>query len=371
MNQYHMNLKEIKYDCKYFKGHIPCEPNKKHNLICDSCEEYEQIKTRVLIIKLGAIGDVIRSTPLITKLRQLHPSCHITWLTLTPQILPPDEIDEILNLNYISLFKLSHLQFNIAINLDKDPEICMLMSDIDATEKYGFTWKNGHIASFNDAAEKKLLTGLFDSVSKKNTKSYLEEIFEICGFKYEGEEYLLNKNIRLTEKWQRSLKKISGSNKFIIGLNTGCGDRWPTRLWPDDYWIQLIQHLTQKGYFCLLLGGAAEDEKNKMISLKTDAYYPGNFSLEEFISISSVCNLIVTQVSMMMHIATGLKKKLVLMNNIFNKHEFELFGRGIIIEPESGCDCYYGTTCKRELNCMNDINSETVANAVFNLIPLE
>ncbi|MEZ4890529.1 MAG: hypothetical protein R2779_08245 [Crocinitomicaceae bacterium] len=39
-------------------------------------------------------------------------------------------------------------------------------------------------------------------------------------------------------------------------------------------------------------------------------------------------DLIVTQL-LAMHITIALQKKIVLMNNIFNPHEFELYGRGV------------------------------------------
>ena len=97
-------------------------------------------------------------------------------------------------------------------------------------------------------------------------------------------------------------------------------------------------------------------------------YYPGYFSLEEFIAITNHCDLIVTQVTMMMHIATALKKKMVLMNTIFNKHEFELYGRGKIIEPPYPCECYYGNQCKKGVSCMKDIDDQTVFSAVNELI---
>ena len=43
-------------------------------------------------------------------------------------------------------------------------------------------------------------------------------------------------------------------------------------------------------------------------------------------------------VSMALHVALGLKKKVVLFNNVFNSKEFELYGLGEIVEPE-GYDC--------------------------------
>ena len=52
---------------------------------------------------------------------------------------------------------------------------------------------------------------------------------------------------------------------------------------------------------------------------------------------------------------------------IFNVHEFELYGRGIIIEPTSGCDCYFGNSCSREKSCMKDI---TVRDVLSNIAVL-
>jgi heptosyltransferase-2 len=94
--------------------------------------------------------------------------------------------------------------------------------------------------------------------------------------------------------------------------------------------------------------------------LKTKATYLGTFSLEEFIAITNNTEIIVTPVSMMMHISLALKKQMMLFHNIFNVHEFELYGRGIIIEPTSGCDCYFGNSCSREKRCMNDISVQDV-----------
>lgn len=358
-----MDLEMVKFDCKHFKGYIPCKPNKMDDSICDTCQHYDKISKKILIIKLGAIGDVIRTTPLIQKYRTLYPGAHFTWVTLFPDVLPEDEIDKIYKLDSVSIFTISNSVFDIAINLDKEVEACMLLAKTTATEKYGFTMDNDHIAPATEKATHKLITGLFDSISQKNTKSYLEEIFEICHLEFNYEEYLIRINDSLRAKWKKELVAKSEGKK-IVGLNTGCGERWKTRLWPQEQWISFIQELKKQGYFCILLGGKAEDEQNKIYARETGAYYPGYYSLEEFISLTDSCDVIVTQVSLMMHIAIALRKQMVLFNNIFNPHEFELYGRGVIIEPTSGCDCYYGNSCKREQSCMHDIKVDEVVKSV-------
>lgn len=366
-----MDLTKVKYDCQFFKGSIPCKPNKEENVSCDNCLHYKQWAKYILIIKLGAMGDVIRTTPLVVKYKKLYREVHFTWLTEFPDVLPPSEIQDIFRPTAFNLEKIKSRRFDIAINLDKEEEACKLLSIVSAKEKFGFIWQHNHLWAATPAAEHKIITGLFDHISKKNTLSYLEEIFDICHLSFDYEEYLLNYNKTLADKWKMIFDKKAKGRK-VVGLNTGCGNRWQTRLWDKENWISLIQKMDKNTMFPILLGGPQEDKKNTEIAQKTEACYLGTFSLEEFISLTSNLDAVVTQVSMMMHIAIGHKTPMVLMNNIFNKHEFEMYKRGVIIEPVTGCDCYYGNICKRTNSktesCMKDLKPEKVLNELIKII---
>jgi len=52
------------------------------------------------------------------------------------------------------------------------------------------------------------------------------------------------------------------------------------------------------------------------------------------------------------------KKKIILLNNIFNKKEFELYNLGEIIEPNVHCKGCYKQTCEEE--CMSKISPDYV-----------
>ncbi len=361
-----MNLSDVKFDCRHFRTGIPCLPNKKENAICPSCNAYDKIQTRILIIKLGALGDVIRTTPLLERFKKEYPGVHVTWLTLSPAILPKDQIDVIYTWDFTSVFAIENSTFDIAVNLDKDPEACMLLAKVDAPIKYGYTWENNHIAPATEKASHKLLTGFFDELSKNNTKSYLEEIFEICHFDFRKEDYQINLNHALAKTWIDKLQSLA-AGKVIVGLNTGCGPRWNTRLWSEESWETLATQLHENGFYPIFLGGELEHAKNLKMADITDAHYPGHFSLEEFIALTNACDIIVTQVSMMMHIATALRKKMVLCNTIFNKHEFELYERGIIVGPPNECVCFYGNTCIKGTSCMHDITPNDFLKAIVAL----
>jgi ADP-heptose:LPS heptosyltransferase len=357
-----MRARDIKYNCRYFRGDVPCKPHKQHSVHCNDkrgkrCAYYQRTNKKILIIKLGAIGDVIRTTSLLHKLMEVEPNAEIWWLTLSPDVIPKN-VDVILPFTPQSLAILQAVPFDILLNLDKDKEACALSANLSAHIKKGFTLKDGKCVPINADAEHKYLTGVFDDLSRANTKSYQEEIFEICGFTFSGEEYIMPEVIEHTWKLPK--------NKNIVGLNTGCGGRWTSRIWDDKNWVLLAKKLRKAGYVPLLLGGEQEHKKNLKLAKESGALYFGHFSLNQFINEVDQCDLVVTAVTMAMHLAIGLKKKLVLFNNIFNKYEFELYGRGEIIEPDFKCNCFYSPTCKN--NCMQYISVESVFGSIKSLL---
>jgi heptosyltransferase-2 len=352
-----INKMIINQDCRHFLGFIPCKPSKRYGVHCSNCSYYDKTDGIILVIKLGAIGDVIRTTTLLPKIKNEYPNHKIWWLTLSPEIVP-SIVDKVLDFSVQSIEILKACEFDMLINLDKDFEACSLTKNINAKIKHGFTLLNNTPASIDELAEQKYLTGLFDDISKANSKSYPEEIFDICGWSFAGEEYILDldKNI----EWN-----IPNNSKKVIGLNTGCGARWVSRLWADDNWLVLIKLLQNSGFYPLLLGGKQEHEKNQYFAEKTGADYQGYFSLKQFISLVNVCDLVVSAVTMGMHIAIGLKKPLILMNNIFNSAEFELYGRGEIVQPEKECQCYFSPKCiNKEYFCMEHLKPESIFKAI-------
>lgn len=344
-------------DCLHARGDIPCKPHKQHGVHCDGCTHYVRRDGRILIIKLGAAGDVIRTSVILEPLTAKYPHHEVWWLTYTPELVP-SVVHRVLKPTAENLVLLQQLSFEIVMNLDKDIQACALMNSIQAGERYGFVLRGGLPAPANHLAEPKYRTGVFDDVNKANTVSYPEEITLMCNLPYTRQDYMMD----APGPSPVSLPEGSGA---VIGLNTGCGDRWIAREWPLEYWVQLITALQERGYRVVLLGGPSEHSRNVMLGEQTGATYQGTHSLRNFIAVMNTCDVVVTAVTMAMHIAIGLKKRLVLMNNIFNKHEFELYDRGVLIEPDKACTCFFQHDCTNpSYRCMDHLQPSTVLTAV-------
>ena len=244
---------KLNYDCRHFLGHIPCRPHKKEGVHCEGCRFYDPADFKILIIKLGAIGDVIRTTPLLHRLREEYPRAFITWLTCPPTYCRAWWTGKWASRSRTSSRLLSQ-EFDLLVNLDKDLEAVGIANQVNAKAKKGFMMVDGKCRNIDEASYDKYLTGLWDDVNKANTKSYPEEIFEICGYKFAGEKYILELPI---EKPDFDIPE----GARVVGLNTGCGGRWVTRLWEDNRWAELAGKLKEAGYYPLFLGGEQEHVK--------------------------------------------------------------------------------------------------------------
>lgn len=350
----------IRIDCRYYNGDTPCVYHKKNKTTCNNCRYYERIERRILIIKLGSLGDVIRTTPLLRKLKKIFTKAEISWLTNFPQALPVGYIDNILEPDLKNIIWLTANSFDWMINLDKSRFAIALTKLIYAKKKSGFGMDRlGKCMPFaNKTGKDKWLSGIRDDFGRLSDKNYVEEIFAICGFKFQDEEYIIP---RLTAKFSPNWP--IDSRRRVIGLNTGSGPAWKARRWPQGYWVELAKRLHNDGYEVILLGGEQEHAANTNIANLSGAKYFGYFELKEFIELVDRCELVVTGVTMCLHLALGLKKKVILLNSTFNKNEFYLYNRGIILEPDIECDCYYAEECPKE--CMKYLSVDKVYNNIL------
>jgi len=75
-------------------------------------------------------------------------------------------------------------------------------------------------------------------------------------------------------------------------------------------YLRKFSLLRIKKFTILLLGGPDEDEKNRRLSQHTHAFYYGVFFYRQFMGLMNFCDLVVTSVTMALHIAIGIKKKI-------------------------------------------------------------
>lgn len=353
-------VRGVNTDCIHFIGYYPCKYGREdESLRCEDCKDYRKINKKILILKIGAAGEVLRCTPLLRRLKKEYPDSRIFWLTQYPELISKNEVFKIYKFTERELELIKNMEFDILYSLDKHEEIGALANKINSKIKKGFSQENGVIVPFDKDAEHKWITGIYNDEMKKNKRHYVEEIFEVCGFKFRGEKYLLP---------DFNVPKVDiDKNKKVVALNTGISKSWKPRKYSDENWTRLAKILIEQNYEVMLVGGNSEDLGNRKISEESGAKYFGEFDHLNFMGLLSLSDIVVTSVTFGLHTAIGLEKKIVLLNNTFNRNEFYMYGKGIILEPKVPClMCYkdkFDNRCFIQ-NCMDSIKPEKIAEEI-------
>src|SRR5215470_9851203 len=132
--------REIAFDCRFFLGDRPCVWHKASGVLC-TCDRYEKVDQRLLIIKLDAMGDVLRTTALLPALAKANAGTAITWITRResrPLLERNPYVTETIEYGEDALLQLQARTFDRVINLDAGKTSAALASMANAKQKDGF-----------------------------------------------------------------------------------------------------------------------------------------------------------------------------------------------------------------------------------------
>ncbi len=391
-----MKLPLIHFDCKYFLGSRPCQPNKDYGIFCGNCQYYERdinIKKefpviesapqaagrnesvrKVIIIKLDASGDVLRSTSILPSLISKYPASSVTWITKTMSytLLKNNElIDEI----YFADEDLSALYketFDVAINLDTGIESNGIMNRINAGVKFGYRLANDRPYPMNELAGEWYLMAVDDNTKRANKKTYHQIIHDICGLEYVNSKPVLKISSEIQKISDEIIKRYKPGKRELVLINLGGGSRWENKKWTKEGYASLIDELSSESSRCIGVIAGEEDFLfySRVIDLivrKDNVILFGcSNSLDEFIGIINASDKILTSDSLAMHIATALDKYTVVLVGPTSYAELDVFGNGKILHSrEMECRCFYESKCRfDEKNCMTTLRPSMVIEAL-------
>jgi heptosyltransferase-2 len=384
-----MELPFIHFDCKLFEGDRPCKPNKEYGAFCSNCSYFEKDEARednfpeikyieyepvsnadILIIKLDAVGDVLRTTSILPSLKKKYPESKITWITKSKSF-PVLRDNPYINSIHVSEENLQYLysrNFDLAVNLDSGKESCSIMSRVQAQQKAGYTLINGLPFPLNEQANEWYLMGVNDIIKKENQKTYHTIIHEICAL----ENINFCPILHISEKNKQraaAIKTVKGIDKFedFVLINLGGGNRWQLKKWTKEGYAELINRLSEnKNRAIGVIGGEEEkyfyDDVLKLLNDSENIIRLGyNNSTEDFINLIYLSSKVFTSDSLAFHIAAALEKYVVVIVGPTSYTELDVFGKGeIVYSDKVDCLVCYLNKCDKAINCMNTISAERI-----------
>ena len=190
----------------------------------------------VLIIKLGATGDMVRTTPLLSQL-----SGQITWLTAAKNITLLENLTD--NLRCFSWEERANVldsHYDLAINLEDTFDVAQFLRTIECREIFGAYLDSNNSVTYTASSRRWFDLSLISSYGRRradelkllNRQTYQEMIFEGLGFRFAGETYLVPEPIETG---------LSGD----VAIAADAGPVWPMKKWA--YYDELKQRLENHG----------------------------------------------------------------------------------------------------------------------------
>ena len=161
------------------------------------CRAFERQKVRmsILIIKVGAAGDVVRTTPLLRRL-----DGPISWITSAKNLELLEGIDQgVRCVSWENRGKVLDSTYDLVINLEDDPETSLFLKRLKFKQLFGaYLDGKGQLVYTADSRgwfDLSLISSYgrteADRLKLLNRRTYQELIFDGLGLGFRGEPYYL------------------------------------------------------------------------------------------------------------------------------------------------------------------------------------
>jgi heptosyltransferase II len=149
----------------------------------------------ILIVKLNASGDVVRTTSLLHRL-----SGNITWLTAQNNVVLLDSLTGNFRcVSWESRLRVLDCQYDLVINLEDELEIAAFVKGVRHKQLFGAYLNRADQLQYTNDARRWFDMSLIsvygrqkaDELKFLNRSSYQELIFEGLGFRFDGDRYVL------------------------------------------------------------------------------------------------------------------------------------------------------------------------------------
>lgn len=197
---------------------------------------------KILIVKLGATGDVLRTSSLLNKLPG-----EIYWVTSNDNlILLADNQKITRSVSWGQASDLANIKFDLVINLEDSFEVAKLLRQFRCKELFGAYLNISDSVEYTESSRDWFDLSLIsrfgrskaDELKLLNRRSYQELIFTSLGYTFQDDKYFLPKTT------------VSGLVGDVAIANTA-GPVWPMKKWA--YYDELKLKLEGDGYVVNIL----------------------------------------------------------------------------------------------------------------------
>ncbi len=354
----------ISYSCKLWRGDKPCVWNKKEGCECQ-CEHYEQRSMpNILVIKLDALGDVLRTASLLPAIIELNPGCRVAFLTrsgtaaeiASSMIL----VDEVIELTPEGVARIATVEWQRIYNLSNDipsASLARIAARWNVREIIGYTIEHDQLRATNKAAECWLEIASFDRLKKENRKTWQSHMLDIIGSSLEPVAPKIKIDSRIVENAERKLLGVFSTRRLRVGIYIGAGARWPKKMLGINE-IETLVKLLRSYADVIIIGGPLEQ---RLVSALV-GFHANSFA--DLVGLLSCVDMLICGDTLALHTAIAIDLPTVALFGPTSLAEIETFGLVTKLTTELDCLGCYGD-CDKTQHCMNSFDLDKVADLVL------
>ena len=334
--------------------------------------------TKILVIKMTAMGDVVLSTAALKAIRYKFPNAQIYCLT-SPQASPIIEncpfINEVLVFDHQAKnFKdiwykaqeLRRYHFDKVVDLQNN-RVSHLLSFL-AMPKESYGYDNGKFAFL-------LSKRIKNNIRNIPPVEHQFRILKMMGIDYDPNLRLELRPSPKDEVYAQELLESEwlSDGQVFIGLNISASPQWPTKNWPLEHMVKLCDILGQKNIRIILTGENKDRSLSRKLISKArakPASFVGKTSILQLAALIKHCRVFISPDSAPLHVAAGMEVPIIAFFGPTDaRRHMPPADKSVILHKPMKCSPCYSGVCKIKTHaCMNQISPEEVARKVLQLI---
>jgi len=343
--------------------------------------------SKILLLRLDHIGDVVMTSPSYTLMRERFPHAKILLLTNEAgrQLYEPDpRIDEVWVFNWpwaqqrtrekFSWSKIKELWDIISkLRSEKIDVFVDFRGDLRFTILFGVLTGALFRVSSSRSGKSSLLHHMSDyDISKHEVERSLDIVR--CFGNLEGPVrpslYLSQQD---TDEIRQLISKVirrAIPEKLAIIAPYSSRD---IKSWPESYFTDTISFLKQGGFTILIVGTAGDREhSNNIVSLFSDSVYSfaGTTSVRQLATLVSLSDIVVGVDTGVLHLAACFDVPIVALFGSTRAVEFRPYSPFAVVVESHTCTCnqFLHLTCSKPVDgyarCMSDLKPMAVLKAI-------
>ncbi len=325
--------------------------------------------TRILVIKISSLGDLILAIPSLKALKERFPEGKVSLLTLKKYASIMYEcpyLDEIITLEpdykkWGNILEASRIlrrkSFDYIIDLQNNRASHFISFLTFARASFGYSLRAGFLLN------KKIKMNRNDSPLVSQ-----ERILEFLGIKF--------KEKKLTFWEKEPLQRLALPDANLIGINVAASTKWKSKNWPTHHIIHLIEILQRNlpSFKIVLLGDDSTKDRAKEIESKvhpSPINLCGKTTLTQLPSVIRKLKAFVTPDTATMHLGCALNVPTIALFGPTDPSRHVVPGKNIhVFNQKQPCSFCYSSRCKQrvENKCMEEISPQEVFNKIKEVV---